>query len=178
MKNYYEILEVDKNASLETIKKVFKYLIKKNHPDLFTGSEKDEAEKKTIMLNEAYEVLSKPDKRKAYDEGLEIATKSQETLLKEELKVLKASLDKKDFIIENFLDDQAVDELSKIFDSQISESNYSEGYEKVDNEEMRDSSIFKDVFSYLIKLFKDIFLKPMILILSLILILFILQKMK
>ena len=46
MENYYEILEVNEKASIEIIKKVFKIHIKKNHPDLFTGKEKLEAEEK------------------------------------------------------------------------------------------------------------------------------------
>ena len=37
MKDYYELLELSKNASDETIKKVFRMLIKKNHPDLLEG---------------------------------------------------------------------------------------------------------------------------------------------
>lgn len=71
MENYYEILEVNKNASSEIISKVFKYHIKKNHPDLFSGEEKLKAEAKVQKLNEAYEVLSNPEKRKIYDTSLE-----------------------------------------------------------------------------------------------------------
>ena len=70
MENYYEILEVDKNASLDTIKKIYKYKIKQNHPDLFTGKERQNAEKLTKKLNEAYEVLSDSNSRKIYDEQL------------------------------------------------------------------------------------------------------------
>ncbi len=67
MKNYYKILQVDENASLEVIKKVYKYLIKKNHPDLFSGKEKEEAIILVQNLNEAYEVLYDEEKRKNYD---------------------------------------------------------------------------------------------------------------
>ena len=70
MENYYEILEVSKNASNEVISKVFKYHIKKNHPDLFNGDDKINAQIKVQKLNEAYEVLSNPEKRKAYDKSL------------------------------------------------------------------------------------------------------------
>lgn len=72
MKNYYEILQVDKNADEEIIKKIFKYHIKKNHPDLFQGEEKEDALKKVQLFNEAYEVLSDNEKRKIYDEELKI----------------------------------------------------------------------------------------------------------
>ena len=54
MKNYYEILEVNEHASLDTIKKVFKMQIKASHPDLYSGSEKEKMEKKVKELNEAY----------------------------------------------------------------------------------------------------------------------------
>lgn len=70
MENYYELLEVSKNASNEVISKVFKYHIKKNHPDLFEGKEKEEAEVRVKILNEAYEVLSNPERRRKHDEKL------------------------------------------------------------------------------------------------------------
>lgn len=70
MKNYYEILQVDKNADEEIIKKVFKYHIKKNHPDLFQGEEKQIAKEKVQEFNEAYEILSDKNKRKEYDDEL------------------------------------------------------------------------------------------------------------
>ena len=70
MENYYELLEVSKNASDEVISKVFKYHIKKNHPDLFSEKEKIQAEIKVKKLNEAYEVLSNSEKRKEYDKML------------------------------------------------------------------------------------------------------------
>jgi len=72
MINYYELLEINKNASNEVVSKIFKHHIKKNHPDLFSGKEKQDAELKVKKLNEAYEVLSNPEKRKIYDEELEI----------------------------------------------------------------------------------------------------------
>lgn len=41
MKDYYKILQVDRSADSELIKKIFNYHIKKNHPDLFKDKEKD-----------------------------------------------------------------------------------------------------------------------------------------
>ena len=60
MKNYYEILEVDKNASEEVIEKAYKTLAKKYHPDLQNNSD---CQDKMRQINEAYEILSKDLKR-------------------------------------------------------------------------------------------------------------------
>lgn len=70
MENYYKILEVDTDASEETIEKVYKILVKKYHPDLKTGDEKKEAENKIKKINEAYSVLSDKFKRAEYDQLL------------------------------------------------------------------------------------------------------------
>lgn len=64
-KDYYEVLGVDKKASQEEIKKAYRKLAKKYHPDLHPDDES--AHKKFTEVNEAYEVLSDPDKRKKYD---------------------------------------------------------------------------------------------------------------
>ena len=70
MKNYYEILEVNKSASPETISKVYKFLAKKYHPDANLDNSQ-EAEEKFKQISEAYEVLSDEEKRKQYDLKLE-----------------------------------------------------------------------------------------------------------
>lgn len=69
MKNYYEILEVNKKASQETISKVYKFLAKKYHPDA-NPENKQEAAEKFKEISEAYEILSNEEKRKQYDEEL------------------------------------------------------------------------------------------------------------
>jgi len=56
--NYYEILEVDKNASPEIIKKAYNTLAKKYHPDLQSEESKKQSEELLKKINEAYEVLS------------------------------------------------------------------------------------------------------------------------
>lgn len=66
-KDYYKILEVSRQADDTEIKKAFRRLAKKYHPDTNNGNE--EAAKKFQEINEAYSVLSDADKRKAYDEG-------------------------------------------------------------------------------------------------------------
>ena len=58
MKKYYEILEVNPNASIEIIEKAYKVLAKKYHPDLYVGNERTFAEKKMRDINEAYKILS------------------------------------------------------------------------------------------------------------------------
>ncbi|MCM1540387.1 MAG: molecular chaperone DnaJ [Blautia sp.] len=65
-RDYYEVLGVDKNADDATIKKAFRGLAKKYHPDMNPGDA--EAEKKFKEASEAYAVLSDPDKRKQYDQ--------------------------------------------------------------------------------------------------------------
>ena len=70
MKNYYKILQVDKDASPEIIKVAYKLLVKKNHPDLKEGSEKQIAEEKIKEINEAYDVLSNPEEKAKYDQNL------------------------------------------------------------------------------------------------------------
>ena len=64
-KDYYSILGVDKNATADDIKKAYRTLVKKYHPDLHPGDK--EAAEKFKELNEANEVLSDEKKRKQYD---------------------------------------------------------------------------------------------------------------
>jgi curved DNA-binding protein len=65
-KNYYDILGVAKNASDAEIKKAFRKLARKYHPDI--AKDKSGSEIKFKEINEANEVLSDPDKRRKYDE--------------------------------------------------------------------------------------------------------------
>lgn len=80
MKNYYEILEVNKKASKEVIEKAYKVLVKKYHPDLYTGNSKKYAENKIKEINEAYSVLTDEFMKEQYDAELE--KQEQEDLYK------------------------------------------------------------------------------------------------
>lgn len=65
-KDFYEILGVKKEASQDDLKKAFRHLARKYHPDLNQGS--SEAEEKFKEVNEAYQVLSDPQKKAQYDQ--------------------------------------------------------------------------------------------------------------
>src|SRR6188768_1228715 len=64
-RDYYEVLEVQRNANGDEIKKSYRKLAVKFHPDKNPGDK--EAEEKFKELGEAYDVLSDPEKRAAYD---------------------------------------------------------------------------------------------------------------
>jgi len=63
-RDYYEVLGIDRNATDEKIKRAFRKLAFRHHPD---HNHEDGTEEKFKEINEAYEVLSDPDKRAAYD---------------------------------------------------------------------------------------------------------------
>ena len=65
-KDYYKLLGVERDAKPEDISKAYKKLARKYHPDLNPGNK--ESEEKFKEINEAYEVLKDPEKRKLYDQ--------------------------------------------------------------------------------------------------------------
>lgn len=67
-RDYYDILGVDKTVSDEELKKAYRKLARQHHPDLQSGEhQKKAAEEKFKEINEAYEILSDPEKRRRYD---------------------------------------------------------------------------------------------------------------
>lgn len=69
-KNYYDILQVNQNASPEIIEKAYKTLAKKYHPDLQPEENKKQAEEILKDINEAYKILSNPISKANYDNSL------------------------------------------------------------------------------------------------------------
>ena len=65
-KDYYKILEIDKNSTQDEIRKAYKKLVLKYHPDK-NPENKEESEKKFKDISEAYSVLSNPSKKSDYD---------------------------------------------------------------------------------------------------------------
>lgn len=142
MKNYYEILQVDKNATSEVINRVYKYHVKKNHPDLFKGQEKEKAKKRVQEFNEAYETLSKKEKRKEYDEQLQNENQNSETetvydsikRLEEENEILKEQLLYKDRVLKNVLNELNIPYAEELqFDYTIQQKEQQEQYNRNKN---------------------------------------------
>ena len=65
-RDYYEVLGINKTADDEEIKKAYRRMAKKYHPDMNPGDK--EAEAKFKEVNEAYAVLSDPEKKQIYDQ--------------------------------------------------------------------------------------------------------------
>lgn len=66
-KDYYKVLGVERTSSADELKKAFRNLARKYHPDKAKVDQKESAERKFKEINEAYEVLKDPEKRKFYD---------------------------------------------------------------------------------------------------------------
>lgn len=67
-RDYYEILGLNREASEDEIKKAYRKLAREHHPDMVNKSDKAAAEKRFKEINETYQVLSDPQKRKMYDQ--------------------------------------------------------------------------------------------------------------
>lgn len=143
MKNYYEILEVDKNASKEIIDKAYKTLVKKYHPDLKNDFEKLEAESKIKEINEAYDVLSDKLKREDYNQNFKnnyISIEEYNLLIEEnnKLKIELNNLKKNSFhSTYNYSNTNQIN--SHNFNEEKFKKNENENISKVYN----DNSIFK-----------------------------------
>lgn len=67
-KDYYKVLGVERTAAQDDIKRAYRKLVRKYHPDVNSGPDAAEAEQKFKDVGEAYEVLQDPEKRAAYDQ--------------------------------------------------------------------------------------------------------------
>lgn len=156
MENYYKILEVDKDASSETIEKVYKMLVKKYHPDLHEGNDKLIAEEKIKRINEAYDVLSDPLKREEYNNTLiennisyEKYTEiiNENILLKNELNYMKNKINN---VQNNYYQNTAQQNYTY---SEPQYNNINKNYYYTNNykkEKFRIKNLFKLIFSLLI----------------------------
>lgn len=137
MKNYYDVLEVSRKASKDTINKIFKIHMKANHPYLFQGEEKIKAEEKSKELTEAYNVLSNDIEREKYDAQLEAEensskyTDEQLNAVLEENEYLKQVIAKKDEYITRLTgigNNNSTQYTNPNYDSQYSNPNYNSQY--------------------------------------------------
>ena len=130
-KDYYSILQINRNASPEIIEKAYKTLVKKYHPDLQqTEESKKKSEEILKDINEAYNVLSNKTKKQEYDKTLYDNTISkyefdrlyeQNQILKNKINILQnnyninhlsnSNIDRKNFSYANH--SKKVDELAK-----------------------------------------------------------------
>jgi len=113
MNNYYEILEIEKNASDLEIRKSYRRLALMYHPDKKTAN-KD----KFIQISEAYQVLSDIDKKKIYDENLSVSFSSPN--FKDSLELFNQVFDSMDPIIGDYLKSTFTQFKESIFDENIS----------------------------------------------------------
>ena len=93
MKNYYEELGVSPKATVEDIKQAYLALLKKYHPDIYSG-EKEIAESQTQKLNNIYSTLKDEELRKQYD--IEIGL-MQESIVEEQKPQPKSTRSKADY---------------------------------------------------------------------------------
>ena len=79
MKNYYEILNISKNAKPTEIKDKYLELVKKYHPET---TKSEEAHTKFVLITEAYSILINPFRKKKYDKLLSTTNESNSSLIK------------------------------------------------------------------------------------------------
>lgn len=166
--NYYDILEISKNASPEIIEKAYKTLVKKYHPDLQENDLKIKYEEKIKKINEAYEVLSDSEKRKNYDFNLkndEISIDDYNNLyneninLKNEINYLKSNLNnyKKNYnnnSINNYNNnsDNAYNSMNNIENKINPQKNYTRNLKYNNNSKIYNYSIKKNFFAFILTL--------------------------
>lgn len=157
--NYYEILEVNKNASPEIIEKAYKTLVKKYHPDLQQDENKNKYEEKIKKINEAYDILSDPEKRKKYDLNLkntEISINDYNSLyqeninLKNNLNILKEKLNYLNNIQNNY------EKNNLNYNNLENNKNYSEN-NNINYNDINYTNYFSNIFVNIKNKLKDLF---------------------
>lgn len=91
MKNFYEVLRVRTNATEAQIRKSYREMITKFHPDIYRG-DKDYAARYTAVLTEAYATLRDPERRRIYDEKHNISSAPNLRQLRREDKEIKRAI--------------------------------------------------------------------------------------
>ena len=162
--NYYDILEVSKNASPEIIEKAYKTLVKKYHPDLQKGENKNKYEEKIKKINEAYDILSDFEKRKNYDLNLKNTEVSiddynilyQENInLKNNLNILKEKLN----YLNNIQNNYEKNNLNKNNENYYKNINFKNNYNNLKlNKLFNFKKSFKDLLALIITIFIIIFI--------------------
>lgn len=162
--NYYDILEVNKNASSEIIEKAYKTLVKKYHPDLQENDLKIKYEEKIKKINEAYSILSDSEKRKNYDLFLknnEVSIDDYNKLYQENI-ILKKEIN---YLKNNYKQNNINNNLNNInyYIENIRKNNYEkyntekneENNSKIENEkyEITYKRILKNILALIITIF-------------------------
>lgn len=171
MKNYYEILEVDKNASKEVIEKAYRTLAKKYHPDLQQGLQQQEYSEKMKIINQAYDVLSDDKKREEYNQKLEneriqreknqyssgenqsISREEQDRIIRENYE-LKQQLNRMN--INNVSDENSISNMTRILSQEINAAR-KQAYHDAYIEDLKNRGYkirYKRDFKYYLKLAK------------------------
>ena len=157
MKNYYEILEVDKNASSEVIEKAYKTLAKKYHPDLQQGAGKYEAAEKMKIINQAYDVLSDNAKRTEYNQKLE-AQKAEEDRMRAEaiVRQQQGSAVQQNYVPKQQVDEGTILNMSRMLQQQMRAAR-NQAYHDAYIQDMRNRGYkirYKHDFKYYLKAIK------------------------
>lgn len=162
-KNYYEILEVDKNASQEIIKKAYSTLAKRYHPDLQPPEKKIKAEERFKLINEAYEILSNNELRSQYNNQLidnYVPKDLYNSIYEENIQLKKIINEINDAPINqsnNYKSNTSYDDF-KNYQRQSINNTYNQTYNQVNNNEYYDSySNKKNILDYLKNIFSIIF---------------------
>lgn len=172
MKNYYEILEVDRNASQEVIEKAYRTLAKKYHPDLQQGADKQDSTEKMKIINDAYDILSDSFKRAQYNERLKteelknqtISIEEQERILQENY-ALKQEINRMENIqLNQVVDEGSIGNMGRVLSEQIKAARQQAYYDAyIQDMQNRGYKIrYKRSFKYYLKLLVAIIITALI----------------